>query len=309
MIAIFPKITECAKKNDLEKLVCLVRQYFGGKHIYSVKLDVEQIFGSVGIRIDYLPIDYQSALLAKDEQGKFEIAAVINENMRSSPDKKFLLAHLLGHYILHIEPLIAKGELQLRGFKEEVSPICRYGQGGVSGHALSAEDVMENEADDFAAALLMPKSFLKRALAKIEDQIKMAQFFGVPLPVLTRRLNKTGLFEDDAVSFLLAEQKLHSKRGKPPKDGIKNKLMQPSAKIDKPANFEKVNKILATTSYKKCPSVNELEKRKSVLPTAPSLISSNQQYEKGQNVEVMKKPLKGMDRIREIAKRLDSSVE
>ena len=106
MIAIFPEIAACSASGDLERLGILVRNYFGGDQKFSPSLNMTEVLKSVGIEVQRLPLDSRAALLAKDEKGVFEIIAVLSEGL--SPDEeRFMLAHMLGHFLLNVQPLIA----------------------------------------------------------------------------------------------------------------------------------------------------------------------------------------------------------
>ena len=206
MIAIFPEIASCAAAGDLERLAVLVRLYFGGDETFAPVLETEQLLVGAGIEVQRLSLDYEGALLAKDERGAFRIVAALRQGLTKT-EERFLLAHLLGHYLLDIQPMIAGGELQVRGFRESLSPLHRYGS--TSRQATGDRDAeLDARADRFASCLLLPSALLKRAYAKMGAAKPTAHFFGVTLQCLQRRLEDTGVKVDQPVNFLAAEDRL-----------------------------------------------------------------------------------------------------
>jgi hypothetical protein len=141
MIAIFPEIVQCAASGDVERLAILFRKYYGGKQTAAPRPSLTALLGAAGLSVRHLgdaagragaqataaaPV---GALLAKDERGAFTITAVI-QGTEEDAATRFLLAHQLGHYLLDIQPLIASGDWQVSGFREEACPLKRYAAGG-----------------------------------------------------------------------------------------------------------------------------------------------------------------------------------
>ena len=206
MIAIFPEIVSCAAAADLERLAVLVRLYFGGDETFAPVLETEQLLIGAGIEVQRLPLDYEGALLAKDERGAFRIVAVVRQGL-TKIEERFLLAHLLGHYLLDIQPMIAGGELQVRGFRESFSPLQRYASRSRQAPG-DREAEFDARADRFASCLVLPRALVKRAYAKMGAVKPTAQFFGVTLQCLQRRLEDTGVTVDQPANFLAAEDRL-----------------------------------------------------------------------------------------------------
>jgi hypothetical protein len=181
MIAIFPKIAECIFDKDVEKLVCMVRSYYGEDQVHSPKLDVLALCTQIGLRIHFLDLEYPGAIVCVDERGGFDSKIFLSRKAMRGQDQNFTLAHLLGHFFLHIQPGIIKGELGRKGFKEFVQPMERY-------LASRYESDVEEEADQFAAALLMPLGMVNRAGEQVSDRGRIADIFGLPKAVIERRL-------------------------------------------------------------------------------------------------------------------------
>lgn len=100
----------------------------------------------------------------------------INEN-RSLPYKRFIIAHELGHYHLHYKP-------------NEHFLLHRENRRG--------KNCEENDADFFAATLLMPKKKFVEIYEKMkengvtEDQqiLELANIFSVPIDSVERRIEE-----------------------------------------------------------------------------------------------------------------------
>lgn len=207
MIAIFPEIAAKAASNDFENLAVLVRKYFGGSDTYAPCPDMAALVDNVGIKIQRVPFECEGALLARDERGTFEIIAIVREGTEAEAER-FLLAHLLGHFLFDVQPLIARGDWTVSGLREVVCPERRYSNGFSTADVSAAELKKEERADDFAAAILMPRGMIVRAMEKIGNAERVAGFFGVSRACLTRRLQQIGVTESYARDFLSAERQL-----------------------------------------------------------------------------------------------------
>src|SRR5690606_25567343 len=111
-----------------------------------------------------------------DDMGRFRANVILGPHKRTKAEENFLLAHSLGHFLLHIQPRVAQGEWKTSGFKENESPLARFTSPTPPSSA-SLERELEGEADDFAAALLLPKAMLLRAMEKLANTAKIADFF------------------------------------------------------------------------------------------------------------------------------------
>ncbi len=212
MIAIFPETLACAAKGDMEELAVHVRQYFGANEKHAPNPDIQLIVERVGLTVESLPMEAMGALVAKDERGVFT-TAVLYSPMVEKQTRRFLLAHMLGHYLLDIQPLIARGDVQRMGFREQNCPLRRYIQGDSIEMSPSFDLAKEMRADLFAGALLMPVGMVKRAMETLQDREKVARFFNVSVACLHRRLVDLGLHVESPAHFLDAEASLAGKRG------------------------------------------------------------------------------------------------
>lgn len=103
---------------------------------------------------------------------------------RSYEEKRFIIAHELGHYVL-----------QKEGHTLFAARDSRHGR---------SEN--ENDIDFFAACLLMPKDAFVRQYNRLEKEtttpvsdqiiIELADVFGVPFLSVVRRMRETGLINE-----------------------------------------------------------------------------------------------------------------
>ena len=207
MIAIFPEIAASAATGDVESLAILVRRYFGGTQTFAPKPQVDALIQRFGLTLKRTALPMHGALLAKDERGAFTIVMVVQERSDALAER-FLLAHLLGHYLLDVQPLIARGDWQVSGYQESIHPLDRYGSASALAHDDPRGAKVEARADQFAAALLLPRGMLRKALGKLQDPAKVAAFFGVTAACLARRLQELSGTHSGPVDFFDAEQQI-----------------------------------------------------------------------------------------------------
>jgi len=212
MIAIFPEIAGRAAAGDSESLAILVRRYFGGAETESPKPDIRQLLSNVGIRIETMPMEGCGALLAKDDRGSFEIVAIVQAGCEKISER-FMLAHMLGHFLFDIQPRIARSDWTVSGFQEAGCPLRRYSNGFMATELSAADLRVEERADDFAAALLLPRGMVKRAIERLTDHDSVAAFFGVTTACLVRRLAQ--LQQSDAPANFLAAEDRTASAGRP----------------------------------------------------------------------------------------------
>lgn len=95
--------------------------------------------------------------------------------------KRFTIAHELGHYILHL-----RGKRDNGGFRDSQSTIRTvFRRAGDS-------SIEEREANQFAAALLMPET-LVREYGPVSDAVALGSIFGVSAEAMRIRL-EDGLY-------------------------------------------------------------------------------------------------------------------
>ena len=162
----------------------LVNQLLEGLEIHRGPVPVEKVAESLGVDVRWEPADPDlSGFLLRDPKDRRAIIGVNSKHHKNR--QRFTIGHELGHFLLHqgekvhIDSLNRAFEVKLRD--EE------------SGTGTDSE---EREANLFAAELLMPESFLKEDLAKLDtldlfrqDVLKpLARKYGVSTEALTFRL-------------------------------------------------------------------------------------------------------------------------
>ncbi|ATF11640.1 ImmA/IrrE family metallo-endopeptidase [Brevibacillus brevis X23] len=157
------KATELKSPLDLERLV----EFLGGRVIYRTDL----------------PGNMEAMISKKNES--FEI---IIKDDKPSVRQRFSIAHELGHLFLHMGYLIDPDKWQRVGDYQD-SVYYRYGY--------STE---EYEANEFAAALLMPRDeFIKIAEKNLDQNgyyvTPIAQHFNVSTNAVVNRGKWLGLFQ------------------------------------------------------------------------------------------------------------------
>lgn len=149
-----------------------------------VSLDV--IAHRLGVSVDYTQLgeDVSGLLVVEEDRG------VIGVNKEHAPVRqRFTLAHEIGHYLLHRQ----SSELFIDKKYNAIFRDTKSSKG---------EDRMEIQANQFAAALIMPKILLEERINKDEldlgdDSVieELANEFGVSIQALVYRLSNLGIFE------------------------------------------------------------------------------------------------------------------
>lgn len=298
MIAIFPEIVACVANKDIERLVVLVRKYYAGKASTAPKLDFVNLVEAVGIRLEVGPLEDDAILCVKDERGMFQVVGFMNESIQARDERSFLLAHLLGHFFLHVQPHIAKGEWNTSGLREILSPAKRYSGELLQNTAEIQGEQMEQEADSFAAALIMPKAMLTKAYNKFKSVQKTADFFGVNERTAQRRLGQLGLVEDKPVSFGHAEHRL------------KNESLSKSSDLKgvTPASRDVLRSDRKSDTRASKPISNAYAKQSYAKNNEPATEAKSPASESPAS-DPSESKLTGLARIRELAKKIDQSVK
>lgn len=94
--------------------------------------------------------------------------------------KRFTLAHELGHYILHPQ----KGDFEEIDFREKID---------FTGQGKYSTDPREQEANAFAAELLMPEEQVREYFNIYHSHEILAYIFGVSYEAMKNRLDNLGL--------------------------------------------------------------------------------------------------------------------
>lgn len=166
----------------------LVGQLLEAHQIESAAVEVEKIALTLGIRVQYQPIeDELSGFLLRDINLHQTIIGVNDHH--SNNRQRFTIAHELGHYLLH---------------EQEKLHIDRRFQINLrNGNSSKGESEQEKEANLFAAELLIPNSFIQQDLAEVdaldlEDDstiTKLAKEYEVSVQAMAFRLAYLGYIQ------------------------------------------------------------------------------------------------------------------
>ncbi|HYX33035.1 MAG TPA: ImmA/IrrE family metallo-endopeptidase [Oligoflexus sp.] len=181
MLALFPEILHMVNSGDLETLACLVRKYFADKQIYSPRLRVEPLLINAGLELSRDDIGDAARLFAADHRGAWHASLILSPSLRDPGEVNFTLAHLFGHFLCEIQPLMAKGELKTHEVRERSGALGRF----LKKPSGTPEEL---QADAFANALLMPRGMVKKAYATLGTARDTAAFFNVRPELMEQRL-------------------------------------------------------------------------------------------------------------------------
>ena len=183
MIAVFPEIIRCIEENHIERLAILVRTYFGGPESRSPVIDLSHLIIHSGLQFIEKETPYHGALIVNDSKGKLKATIVCSPGLKT-PERRFLLGHLLGHYFLNVQKNLLASQISTKGFGEDVAPLLRYESQLYSPVNPGCE---EKYADQFAAALIMPSAMFRKAWTVLNTAGKVAEFFQTSKAGVLRR--------------------------------------------------------------------------------------------------------------------------
>jgi Zn-dependent peptidase ImmA (M78 family) len=154
-------------------------------------IDVEAVALQLGLQvIPYELSEISGALIIENNQGFIGYNPAHNDTRR-----RFTIAHEIGHYYLHCngnESAVKKDQLFV-----DKDFIVKYRN---ANNYTFAELKQEQQANAFAAALLMPKELIEKELKKTENLSEidlighLATLFNVSIPAMTFRLDNLNTY-------------------------------------------------------------------------------------------------------------------
>lgn len=164
------------KKEDIKKITEAVLKNAG---VESLPIPVEKIAEGLGMSISYAPSEEYSGMLVRKKDGSGKVLVGIN-SAESRERQRFTIAHEVGHFFLHKDL--------------DVSVDYRMSYS-------APKPPREQEADEFAGNLLMPKKLLVSDFDQIisnhsflETDLKnLAKKYAVSTEAMRIRLLKLGL--------------------------------------------------------------------------------------------------------------------
>lgn len=185
-IAIFPELLAMAAGRDPEGVAEAVRGLFGPRReglLPSHNEYLNRLRQAAGIGYKTLPACRYPCVLASDQGGSFQVTIVAPEPAETLP--AFTFAHLLGHFFMDLQLEISRGGRLHSGLKEISSPERRY----LDSQTMDTTS-KEGIADQFAAALMLPREKILSGIAKGLTPAQIAQGLGVGNELAGKRLSQ-----------------------------------------------------------------------------------------------------------------------
>jgi Zn-dependent peptidase ImmA (M78 family) len=146
--------------------------------LFSIPVDPVTLANREGIKVNNAKFSDEnlSGLVAKRGSN---VTILVNQS--DVPfRKRFTIAHELGHHFLH---LLADGD-----FVDTQVDLFRDAEAGESGSR-----AVEVQANQFAAALLMPEELVRQAFGRMQNLSELARLFNVSEEAMAIRLGRLGL--------------------------------------------------------------------------------------------------------------------
>lgn len=154
---------------DYEKAKAQAEQVLQDNFIVSAPINIRDIVSNYGLQVEERDFGNELNQVAGFIDPKSR-TIYLNKN-DSDKRKNFTIAHELGHWILHRDKL----EME----PEKYAILYRIPLGQLS------KDLVESEANCFAANLLVPKIYLEEFTKKgVTDQYQLADAFNVSAEVI-----------------------------------------------------------------------------------------------------------------------------
>lgn len=149
--------------------------------LYSIPVDPVVLANKLGIRVNNAKFSEPSlaAMLAKRGSSIW----ILLDESGSPSRKRFSIAHELGHHFLHLE---SDGEIVDRN--ADLFRVSEYATSGIT-----PERRREIEANQFAAALLMPERLVRQVWQDYTSVSDMANLFQVSEESMGYRIASLGL--------------------------------------------------------------------------------------------------------------------
>jgi hypothetical protein len=197
-----------------------------------------------------------------------------------------------------------------------MSPISRYCHTSSPSGYTPNQLALEDSADKFAAALLLPAAMLLKAIEKLQDVQKVAQLFGVDALLIERRLDDiaAGSTLEPSVKITVRPSRSNQPTATAANDSAQSPRQHNASHESRTDSPKKSLRTITNSAH----MVREKHHLPAPTPRAVAAQSYNNatlaqestSAHSGQDAQPETKPLvsgKGMDRLREIARMLDKS--
>ncbi|MDD9950966.1 MAG: ImmA/IrrE family metallo-endopeptidase [Zetaproteobacteria bacterium] len=193
MISLYPEVLRLAKSKDYEKLGVSIRRCFLSEQQARPQLAVADLLDEMGFDvIEDASIAYLAVTLMVQSQGKLD-STIILQKRGADFKANFLLAHCLGHALLHLQFELLERSQTRAGFRETQYTLETFMQTDFTAAPVQKAALYEHEADLFAAALLLPQAMFVRAMQRLPRVQQVAEMFAVPAPFVVARKRCLGL--------------------------------------------------------------------------------------------------------------------
>lgn len=181
-------MAKTASNLKLKRVTEIASDLLNRTGLLKAPVDLEKVLNAVGISVEVADLGEDVSGLLAINNGKGFIAYSMGQ---SGQRQRFTIAHELGHYLLH------KSDGEDTVFLDK-DFIVKYR----SNKAYTENEMrQEQEANAFAASLLMPKELIFKELGKNDIQKlpenevieKLAQTFDVSVPAMTFRLSNLNI--------------------------------------------------------------------------------------------------------------------
>lgn len=288
MIALFPDLLKLSAAGDVSQLAAKIRElYFSEIRFKEVPLNIDHLISELGLSLSLVPLNYPGAVLVSDFNGRFSVNLAIKDSLRGSFSEKFLKAKMVGEYFFNCQNEILNGsKMRSWGIKIQNDPFLEYLDESIGNNQLSI-------SSKFAAEIIFPISELNFQVPyEISDLRTFQRNFALPS------------------EFLLAVVK---RAGNLKKDGLeRNALLQGVNNVSPPSK-----PILKNDQELYSSSKEPIAIPRSFAASTYRATQKNTQHDQlGQNSDKIRdqqsnkgdKSKSGMERIRELARKIDSSV-
>ena len=177
-MTIHESAVQSPKVRDRREIEDMATDILRRHQLYSIPVDPVTLANREGIKVNNAKFadDNLSGLVAKRGSN-----VTILVNQTDVPfRKRFTIAHELGHHFLH---LMADGD-----FIDTQVDLCRDAEAGDP-----AANPVEVQANQFAAALLMPAGLVRGTFAAVRNVPGLARIFNVSEEAMAIRLSRLGL--------------------------------------------------------------------------------------------------------------------
>lgn len=291
MFAIFPEILNQTSAGDLEAVTCLVRKYFGDGQVFTPNLRVSELCANAEIKVRPDARNIAARMEAWDANGQFRIEISVHPDIKNQRELNYILALMLGHVFLDLQPKMAKGELQRSIFEKRNSPL----------RELLLSPNSASEADLFASSLLLPKAMVKKAMAALKTKNDVAAFFNVDLPLLEFRLSKLGLIQGATSEGTKAEPLRETKAKAEP---LKAEPRKSETRKAEPKKSEPEGKAVPNQDLSSLARVNRSTAARSYKKEGENLSEPKASPAKSRTETASP----GLERLRQLARKIDKSV-